>query len=377
MMSNHTYFDTSISVDAARRWRLQGKKALGVICCFVPPEIFLAADVLPVRLRATGCTDTCDADAWLSNFSCSFARGILQNLLDNKYDLDGVVASDGCMMASRIYDNAAYINQKRGDGKFFMQIAAPRMCTPRTVEYYKGELSDLIENLENFTGYKVTDKKLKAAVETYNEARGLIRQVYELRKAENPVISGEEALKITMAYADMPIGEYIKLLRFFIEDINKRKPVEGKCARLMLIGSALDDPEYIKVIENKGGLVVNDMLCFGGRAFGNELGIDDNDVLGSIASYYLSRLVCPRMIDNRAYLHDLIIKEAKDFGVQGIIYEKMQNCECWGGESVLLNGKLKEAGIPLLTVEREEQMTSNEQLGIRAEAFIEMIAKEG
>lgn len=370
-------FDTSISVDAARRWRLQGKKALGVICCHVPPEIFLAADVLPVRLRATGCTNTSDADGWLSNFSCSFARGILQNLLDDKYDLDGVVASDGCMMASRIYDNAAYIHSKQGKGKFYMQIAAPRICTPRTVEYYKGELADLIENLENFTGNKITDQKLKDAVATYNEARSLIGQVYELRKAEKPLISGEEALKITMAYADMPIEEYIGLLRSFVQDASSRKPIEGKRARLMIIGSALDNPEYIKIIEDKGGIVVNDFLCFGGRAFGDKLVIDDNDVLGSISSYYLSRTVCPRMIDNRERLHDLIIQEAKEFGVQGIIYEKMQNCECWGGESVLLNGKLKEAGIPLLTVEREEQMTSNEQLGIRAEAFIEMIEKEG
>ncbi len=281
------------------------------------------------------------------------------------------------MMASRIYDNAAYIHSKQGKGKFYMQIAAPRICTPRTVEYYKGELADLIENLENFTGNKITDQKLKDAVATYNEARSLIGQVYELRKAEKPLISGEEALKITMAYADMPIEEYIGLLRSFVQDASSRKPIEGKRARLMIIGSALDNPEYIKIIEDKGGIVVNDFLCFGGRAFGDKLVIDDNDVLGSISSYYLSRTVCPRMIDNRERLHDLIIQEAKEFGVQGIIYEKMQNCECWGGESVLLNGKLKEAGIPLLTVEREEQMTSNEQLGIRAEAFIEMIEKEG
>ena len=30
----------------------------------------------------------------------------------------------------------------------------------------------------------------------------------------------------------------------------------------------------------------------------------------------------------------------------------MQNCEVWGGENVLLEKKLKDAGIPLLTVER-------------------------
>ncbi|MEM5769146.1 MAG: 2-hydroxyacyl-CoA dehydratase family protein, partial [Bacillota bacterium] len=204
--------------------------------------------------------------------------------------------------------------------------------------------SDLIKKLEELTGNKVTEQRLRDAIAEYNEARVLIKQVYELRRAENPLITGEEALKITLAYAETPISEYIKHLKLFLEDVKNRKPIENARARLMLIGSALDDPEYIKIIEDKGGLVVNDLLCFGGRAFGDELIVDDNDILGSIARYYLSRLVCPRMIDNREYLHGLVISEAKEFGVQGIIYEKMQYCECWGGESVLLNEKLKMYG---------------------------------
>ena len=219
----------------------------------------------------------------------------------------------------------------------------------------------------------MTEQKLRDAIAEYNEARALIKRVYELRKAENPLITGEEALKITLAYAETPISEYIEHLKLFLEEVKNRKPIENARARLMLIGSALDNTEYIKIIEDNGGIVVNDLLCFGGRAFGDELVADDDDMLGSIARYYLGRLVCPRMIDNREYLHDLIISEARTYGVQGIIYQKMQYCECWGGESVFLNDKLKNARIPLMTVEREEQILSAGQLAIRAEAFIEMI----
>ena len=55
----------------------------------------------------------------------------------------------------------------------------------------------------------------------------------------------------------------------------------------------------------------------------------------------------------------------------------MQNCECWGGENVFLENELKNAGIPLLNVEREQKLANVGQLEIRAEAFIEMIEKEG
>ena len=372
-MDYRKLFDSSISTEAAKKWREQGNKALGVICCHLPEEIFHAAGILPVRMRATGCVDSSEAETWMSSFSCSFARSILQYWLDGTYQLDGFVATDGCLQAGRVYDNAAYINNSRKLGQYVNQIGAPRKCTPRTIEFYKAELLDLIADLEKLSGNKITDDKLKASVATYNEARELVKQVYELRKAENPVISGADALSITLASTNMPIEEYIELLKAFLDDAKNLQPISDCRARLMIIGSALDNPEYLKVIEDKGGIFVADALCYGSRMFGEPYTVSDDDVLGSMAEHYLKRVVCPRMMDNRTELHDYIIDTCKEYGVQGIVYQKMQNCECWGGENVLLNDKLKEAGIPLLTVEREEHMANAGQLAIRAEAFIEMI----
>ncbi len=375
-MDYQKLFDSDVSKKAAQAWRAQGKKALGVICCHVPEEIFYAADILPVRMRATNCVDSSEAETWMSSFSCSFAKSILQYWLDGTYELDGFVASDGCMMASRIYDNAKHINEKGDKSKFIMQIGAPRLASPRTIPFFRAELTDLVESLEKLTGNKITDEKLKAAAAKCNEARALVNQVYELRKEKNPVISGEDTLKLTLSATNMPVDEYIELLKAFLADAKNRAPITDARARLMVIGSALDNPDYLKVIEDKGGLIVMDALCYGNRGFGEPLVINDNDVLGSIAAYYLERLVCPRMMDKHEELHDFIIKSARDYNVDGIIYQRMQNCEVWGGESVLLDQKLKDVGIPLLTVEREEQMANAGQLSIRAEAFIEMIEKE-
>lgn len=375
-MDYQKLFESDISTEAAKAWRAQGKKALGVICCHIPEEILYAADVLPVRMRATNCVDSSEAETWMSSFSCSFAKSILQYWLNGTYDLDGFVASDGCLMAARIFDNADYINEKNNGGKFIRQIGAPRLCKDTTIPFYVGELKDLIADLEKFTGNKITDEKLKDAAAKYNEARVLMSKVNELRKAKNPVITGEEALKISLSVTNMPIDEYIELLKAFLADAANRKPVEDYRARLMIIGSALDNPEYLKVIEDKGGLFVCDALCFGSRGFNEPLVIEESDVLKSIATYYLDRLVCPRMMDKHVEMHDFVINSAKEYNVDGVIYQRMQNCECWGGENVLMEQKLKDAGIPLLTVEREEHMANAGQLAIRAEAFIEMIEKE-
>jgi benzoyl-CoA reductase/2-hydroxyglutaryl-CoA dehydratase subunit BcrC/BadD/HgdB len=234
-------------------------------------------------------------------------------------------------------------------------------------------MRDMIADIEAFTGNKVTDEKLRAAVAKLNEARRLVAQVYELRKAKNPVISGVETLQIMLASTDLPVDEYIELLKAFLEDAPNRKPITDYRARLLLIGSALDNPEYIKVIEDKGGLVVADTLCFGKMAFGDEIVIDDSDVLGSITDHYLKRLVCPRMMDKHTQLHDYIIQTAREYSCDGVLYQMMQYCECWGGENTLLEKRLKDEGIPQLTLEREEIMANAGQLAVRAEAFIEMI----
>lgn len=375
-MNHQKLFESDISNEAAKEWRSKGKKVLGVICCHVPEEIFYAADVLPIRMRATGCVDSSEAETWMSSFSCSFAKAMLQYWLDGTYELDGFVTSDGCLMAARVFDNAAYINEREKKGQFIRQIGAPRKRSPRTIPFYKAELADLVDELEKFTGSKITDEKLKEAAAKYNEARALVSQLYELRKEKNPVISGADTLRITLAATNMPIDEYIELLKAFLADAKNRTPITDARARIMVIGSALDNPEYLEVIEEKGGIVVADALCFGNRGFGEPLVVDDKDVLGSIADYYLSRLVCPRMMDKHEEMHDFIIKSVREYNVDGVIYQRMQNCEVWGGENVLLEQKLKNQGIPLLTVEREEQMANAGQLAVRAEAFIEMIEKE-
>lgn len=375
-MNYQKLFESNISKDEISAWRAQGKKALGVVCCHVPQELLHAAGVLPVRLRATGCEDYSEAEVWMSSFSCSFAKSILQYLIDNVYDLDGFVASDGCMQAVRIYDNWKACSKKAGKEQTLIEIGAPRMNSATTRAYYKEELKILVEALEKLTGNKVTDEALAHSVEIYNEARGLVKKVLELQKAEHPVITGAEAMKILLSSTNMPVEEYIELLKAFLADVPNRKPVSDYRARLMVIGSALDDPRYIEAIENKGGLVVADTLCFGSMTFGDELKLDKSDILASIADYYLTRIVCPRMIDNRDALHKLIVNRATDYKVNGLLYVKMQNCECWGGENTYLEPALKDAGVPILYLEREEKLANIGQLEIRAEAFIEMIEKE-
>ncbi|MEG1404528.1 MAG: hypothetical protein RSC52_03380, partial [Oscillospiraceae bacterium] len=65
-MNYQKLFESDISDEAVKAQRAQGKKSLGVICCHIPEEILHALDILPIRMRATNCIDSSEAETWMS-----------------------------------------------------------------------------------------------------------------------------------------------------------------------------------------------------------------------------------------------------------------------------------------------------------------------
>ena len=366
-------FNSDISTERIEQWRAEGKKALGIVCCHVPFEILHAADTLPVRLRATACKDCSEGEACMGNQSCGFTKAILQYLIVGKYDLDGLVTSNGCGTAPGIIANWKTITERNKRDQFLYEIEAPRMVNSASYKYFHSELDYLRENLEKLTGVELTNERLKKSVDTYNEARRLVKQIYDLHKAEFPVISGTETLRITLAATEMPIEEYIEFLKGVLADIPNRKPITNFKARIMLVGSAIDDPAYVEAIEDLGLLVVADLNSFGIRFLRDEIPYNEADVLGSIAEYYLTRSSCPRMMDGSDDTHEYIFAAIEEYDVDGVVIVTMKNCGKWETETFVLEDLFKNADIPHLSMERQVQMSQQGQLAIRVEAFREML----
>ena len=354
---------------AVKTWKEQGNKVIGFLCSYVPEEILYAAGILPYRIRATGCTKRAQGDVWMSSFSCSFARSCLEFALDGTYDfLDGLIASDSCGQAHRLYDNWRF-NARR---PFMHFLTVPHKNSESAISWYRDEMVNLKDSLEKFFGIVITRESLEKAIKTYNETRRLLRELYEFRRSESPPVSGFQSQSLILAAMSMPKDQYNDLLNKYLDKIRNGKPITNYRARLMIIGSALDDPTFIKIIEDQGGLVVTDALCFGSRYFWEQVEIKD-DLMFSLAKSYLARANCPRMMDQHDAIFEFIKDMVQRFKVDGIIYQKMQFCDLWGGESLFLEKKLKDERIPFLALQREHITTNKAQIATRIEAFIEMI----
>jgi benzoyl-CoA reductase/2-hydroxyglutaryl-CoA dehydratase subunit BcrC/BadD/HgdB len=341
----------------------------------VPEEIIMAAGALPLRMRAQESTDSTEGDRYTSYLNCTFARHMSDAGMTGKYDfLDGFVGTNSCDQIRRVSDifRAVVFKDGKKDKK---DIFKEYMATPRIpfaeggLKYYREELDRLRSGLEKHFKVEITDEKLKAAIKETNETRRLLRQLYDLRKGKNPPVSGAETLCITIASTCMPKSLFNEKLKALLGVLDGRVAVPNYKKRIFLYGSELDDPEWVKVIEDQGGLVVADGLCYGARLFW-DLVDEKKDPMDALKEHYMQKWSCPRMKDQGRRMK-MITEIMKDWGADGLIGERMVFCQLWAGERQMTNMDAKEAGIPTLWIEREYLLGGVGQMKTRVQAFLE------
>ncbi|MBY8985268.1 MAG: 2-hydroxyacyl-CoA dehydratase [Candidatus Lokiarchaeota archaeon] len=351
------------------QWKNEGKKILGYFCSYIPEEIIYAADILPVRVRARDCTDTPMGDAYMTPTACSFTRCCLELANRKEYNfLDGIVSCNCCDQIRRLYDNIRY----KAPFPFQYIMGIPGNVNETTLDWFKHELSKFKEIIEKSFNVKITDEKLRTAIKKYNQSRIHLKELYELRKRKNPPITGTDILKVISAGVSIPRDQFNELLTQLIGSIDKGEGNSDYRARLMVVGSMIDEPEYLKVIEDLGGLIVTDSLCFGTRYFW-DLVDEDSNPIDALAERYLSRISCPRMSGGQIERSEFMMNMIKDFKVDGVIFERMKFCAIWWAEIFMLRNTLKEEGIPFLDLEREYVLSGAGAMKTRVQTFMEIL----
>lgn len=356
---------------AIREWKREGGKAVGFLCSQVPVEILQAAGVLPVRLRGTGCTSTAGADAHMSHLNCSFVRSCFTLLLEGRYDfLDGIVLTNSCDHVRRLHD----VLEAARPLPFMHMLGVPHKAgTAAAARRFRHELEGLCRALEEAFGTAITQERLGDSMEMYATTRTLLSSLYELRKAEEPPLGGAEALAVLVAGGSLPRQRYNMLLVRLLEELRGRPGLSDYRARLMIAGSGgCDDPAWLGIIEGLGGLVVTDSLCTGSRTFRFETRPADDPLL-ELARAYLERPSCARTTDRVAERSEYMTTMAREYDVDGVVFQRIRYCDLWGGQLLTVRRALEEARIPMLELEREYGPGGEAQLTTRIQAFLESL----
>jgi len=355
-----------------QKWMDQGGKVMGAWCCYAPEELITAAGLVPFRVRATGSTGTEEADAYVSSINCSFCRHAFNMGLHGEYDfLEAMVWLNNCDHVRRMYDNW----WRKVNTPLTKMMSLPKFTGDKQVAWWREELVFLKEALEKHLGITITDDKIREGISIHNEKKRLLRQLFELRKSDNPPITGADSLATAVASTAMPPEEFNKMLKELLEELKDTEGIKDYRKRLLLVGSIFDDPSYVKIMEDIGGLVVADSECFGTRAFAVDVDESIKDPLDALAKFTIKdRQHCPRLFGEYKRRSQYIQDMVKEYKVDGVIGLRMTFCDLWAGEYYMLNLDMKEAGIPFFYMDREYLMAGTAgQVRTRIQAFMETL----
>lgn len=355
------------------RYISNGGKAIGYYCTLIPAEIFTAAGMLPLRIRGAGSKSTALADTYVSSNICTFVRHSVNLALEGEYDfLNGLVCMNGCDQARRAYETW----KLKTSIPFIEFISVPKTPEPRVIGFYISELERLIKAIEVHFAVKIGPQELQQAIKLHNSVRTNLIKLNNLRKGKNPPLTGTEALTITVAAHLMPLGDFNALIEQLLRETAGEQETRKYRARFIVSGGELDEPDFVKLIEDQGGMVVYEDTCFGARHY-EDLVSEDGDPLTQIAERYFYKVPCGRMVNSFAPRYKNIEQIMKDYQADGIISQRIMHCIVNANHAYHFSRRSKTTEIPTLVLDREYLGGSQGQMKTRVQAFIENIESKG
>ena len=354
----------------AQAWKARtGGKVVGWYEPYFPEELAYAAGMLPVRLLARHEPDN-TSEKWMYA-ACYPARDILNQFLKGRYDyVDAVVTVEGCQWMYHAFESTLRNKPELLNHYLFLPDYTD---APTSKDVLRSELNILKEKFEAWSGSTITDAALDRAIEVYNRNRLLLRQIYELRRAQRPVILGAEMMNLILADQVMDKAEMNGILEQFITELENREPHKD-CIRLMLLGSETSDTRLEELVEELGANIVVDELDTGSSYFWNNV-IPQKDRLMALALRYLGRPHNPIKDNNWRRRPQHIFELFEDFSADGVIIAKQIYCHLHGTDNYAVWKLLRERNIPFLFFERDTTLPETETK-LRLESFI-AIVKQG
>lgn len=360
-----------------KRERENGMKVVGTFCLYVPDEIIFAAGADRIVLCG-GRADTISvAEQSLPRNICPLIKSSFGAVVDACCGgdlscphvplVDVVVAEATCDGKKKMYEILAdYVPT-------YVLDLPQKPGSPEALAYFLSELRKFATFMEDLTGTIVTADALKREIRSANETKRLLHRLFELRMRDPPPIRGSDILRVMQKQFFLAPDQFRQGVRRLCDELEHVAPAPPTGPRIMISGCpmAAGNTKVPDIIEQKGGAIVVEESCTGTRSFW-DLVDEEADPWTALAERYLE-IPCACMTPNDERIAR-IVDLAKRYDVQGVVYYTLQFCHAYNIERLRVQQALKKEKIPLLAIESDYGDADLEQIGIRIDAFLEMIA---
>lgn len=251
---------------------------LGYICKYAPVEIFESMGVEMKRIEPE-VTNFNQADMRMHPNVCSFAKGVLEDVLSQDYE--GVILTTCCDSIRRLYD----VLKAQLPDRFIYMLDTPRITKDAGIRLYEGRIRDMVAAYEEFSG------------KTFDE------------------------------------GRFPELLK---EKKSQSEKAESETGGLSVgIAGARANQNIKKILEERGVRVAFDLTCTG---LDRKILVEEDQVMTGYVRGLLSQFPCMRM--EAAAGRDQLIQKYAD-SADGVIYHTVQFCDNYSYEYAWLKGIIR------------------------------------
>ena len=368
--------------ELVRKGKEDGNLCLGYTCYFMPEVLLDLPGCFAVRLRAPKCTSPDMASYYMSGRTCHYGRSLLERALEGGFNfIDAQLATETCTVTCRFQEHLEYMDGVINNATFKTSFTdVPFKKNANSIDHYRKQLKiHVLDFLKDEFGVDTSDEAILKAIKINNEVNDIVRAIGDYRKLDNPTITGYEFSVITLVSMVCPKYLIVDKLRETLEELKTREPDDKPNFKIkvLLAGSENDDPDFIKLIEGCGALVVADRHCYGSLEARQHIDIEEgDDPLTAVAKHYLLKSQCARFMEQQEMRHrkKVLADYADEYHADGIIVESNKFCEYWSFERMIDTIVLpRDFGYPVCSIEKEYINTASGQLRTRFQAFVESV----
>ncbi len=354
----------------------QGKKIIGYFPGgYFPEELVLAADAVPVALNRGGDHEPVEvAGAYMSRWIYTFARANIGYRILGTEPVYNIIDE----YVIPVTDNHVRIVADTWD--VFTEMTTFRYGIPHTkhawsADYVVHGFNALKDRLEELTGNKITDEKIKTAIDLCNRERDLLKEISLMRRSKRPPITTRDFVMLNHASLLLDKKFLITKLEEIATSLRETEGPELKGPRLMLMGTTLayGDHRILDFINAAGGNVVIEEFGEGIRHYWEKVN-PENDLMKALADRYFTRRVPPAWFRPGTERKEFAVKLANDFKVDGVVWYQLMARETDDFESYWFPKVLKEgANVPMLKLTSDYDSVERGQFNTKLETFIDSI----
>ena len=356
--------------ETVRAEKAKGRKVIGCTPIFVPEELVYATGALPIGVWGSEKVVYSRSAEYLPTYACSVVQGILELSASHLYDcLDAILLTALCdtlkCMSQIIQSSAPHLHP------IFVRYPQ-NYRLEGGVQYLNNEFKQVKAQLEAITGTVVTEQMLHDSIELYNADRIELQKFSALLAQKPGLISCRDRHTVIKSRLYMDVKEHLDLLHTLNETLSAAPSPDFHGIRTYLSGIMTEPVALLDMMDQFGFSIVGDELLQESRQFRQ---------LVPQALSQLERLA--RHIQNirgEAFLYDpqkercnIIAEECLQRQAKCVLFVQMKFCDTDEYDYPWIRKAAESAGLSVLDLEIEQNMTSFEGVRTRLQAFAELL----